>query len=340
MPAAADKAVDEAVTGGSGSECSEVRLHRSVDWQTDGLPRLPTGLAFDENYSAEAHCPVCSLDEGERHKPGVASHAAAHLSVPRPTKHRSIDRCGMALLRSLRRPIKTPRWWGSRHAHKQRSVAELLESSTAHYIVIGLTLVDLAVVVTELILTAIFACHEHEPHAVHTAEEALRWTSVGILCLFTAELAVRLAVFGHTYFTHSRWHLFDAVVVISSLVLELSLHNLAQEVASLLVFFRLWRVLRVMHGVAEAIELNHESELSHHHRLVHGLQQDLADEQRHVQVLQRQLQSLSLAAAQSGVDVSEVLRLVAAAASPPAGSLGGLGRPGPLGGSAGSGAAG
>lgn len=49
----------------------------------------------------------------------MASHAAAHLSVPRPTKHRSIDRCGMALLRSLRRPIKTPRWWGSRHAHKQ-----------------------------------------------------------------------------------------------------------------------------------------------------------------------------------------------------------------------------
>lgn len=71
----------------------------------------------------------------------------------------------------------------------------------------------------------------------------------------------------------SRWHLVDAVVVISSLVLELSLHNLAQEVASLLVFFRLWRILRVMHGVAEAIELNHESELSHHHRLVHGLQQ-------------------------------------------------------------------
>ncbi len=63
MPAAADKAVDDAFTGGSGSECSEVRLHRSVDWQADGLPRLPTGLAFDENYSAEAHCPVCSLGE-------------------------------------------------------------------------------------------------------------------------------------------------------------------------------------------------------------------------------------------------------------------------------------
>lgn len=35
----------------------------------------------------------------------------------------------------------------------------------------------------------------------------------------------------------------------------------------------LWRLLRVMHGVAEAMELNHEQELEHHHSLVHGLQQ-------------------------------------------------------------------
>lgn len=42
----------------------------------------------------------------------------------------------------------------------------------------------------------------------------------------------------------------DAVVVITSLTLELTLRGIAQEVASLLIFFRLWRILRVMHGVA------------------------------------------------------------------------------------------
>jgi hypothetical protein len=31
--------------------------------------------------------------------------------------------------------------------------------------------------------------------------------------------------------------------------------------------------LRLLHGVAEAMELNHENELESHHRLVHGLQQ-------------------------------------------------------------------
>ena len=44
----------------------------------------------------------------------------------------------------------------------------------------------------------------------------------------------------------------DAVVVITSLTLELTLRGIAQEVASLLIFFRLWRILRVMHGVAGA----------------------------------------------------------------------------------------
>lgn len=35
-----------------------------------------------------------------------------------------------------------------------------------------------------------------------------------------------------------RWHLFDAAIVISSFALELSLRGVAQEVASLLIFFR------------------------------------------------------------------------------------------------------
>ena len=34
------------------------------------------------------------------------------------------------------------------------------------------------------------------------------------------------------------WHMFDAVIVVVSLTLELSLKGVAQEVASLLIFFR------------------------------------------------------------------------------------------------------
>ena len=59
----------------------------------------------------------------------------------------------------------------------------------------------------------------------------------------------------------------------SSLVLDFVLRGVAKEVASLIVVFRLWRLLGLVHGVAEAMEANHEAELEQHHRLVHGLQQ-------------------------------------------------------------------
>lgn len=59
----------------------------------------------------------------------------------------------------------------------------------------------------------------------------------------------------------------------TSLALELTLRGIAQEVASLLIFFRLWRILRVLHGVAETMELSHEQAEERHHLLIHGLQQ-------------------------------------------------------------------
>jgi hypothetical protein len=56
------------------------------------------------------------------------------------------------------------------------------------------------------------------------------------------------------------------VIVVSSLTLELALHGVAQEVAALLVFFRLWRIVRIMHGLADVLEIHHEEHLAEHHR--------------------------------------------------------------------------
>ena len=38
---------------------------------------------------------------------------------------------------------------------------------------------------------------------VHVAEDALYYTSITILCIFAAELLVRLVVFGLRYYTHN-----------------------------------------------------------------------------------------------------------------------------------------
>jgi hypothetical protein len=42
------------------SEDSEGRRHE-VERQLDGLPCLPSHLDFAQHYSADHHCPVCSL---------------------------------------------------------------------------------------------------------------------------------------------------------------------------------------------------------------------------------------------------------------------------------------
>ena len=105
----------------------------------------------------------------------------------------------------------------------------MLESREAHYLVIGLVLLDLALVLAELVLSSFFpspdlAPHMGEgelcaaaatlvtptpplhcpPHAVHGVDEALGHTSIGLLAVFASELVAKLMVFGLHYFTHSR----------------------------------------------------------------------------------------------------------------------------------------
>jgi hypothetical protein len=102
-----------------------VAVHR----QPDGLPRLPSHLTYDEHYAKEHHCPVCSLDEGEQHKPGVASHAASLILQPPtpPPPLRSIDEHGLALMQSLSRPKQPHWWWGPKLAKLQASGGEPCE---------------------------------------------------------------------------------------------------------------------------------------------------------------------------------------------------------------------
>jgi voltage-gated hydrogen channel 1 len=104
---------------------------------------------------------------------------------------------------------------------------------------------------------------------VETAEQVFFWTSVTILSIFTLEQAVKLLVFGHRYFFWRLWHLLDAIIIITSLVLEIVLRSGAlRDVVSLLVIFRLWRIIRVVHAVAESVAINAEDREHKHHEII------------------------------------------------------------------------
>lgn len=239
--------------------------------------------------------------------------AGSSMSMDEDDDKRWADSVNRALMESLQAPrAEHPSWWGERYHKLQARMAELLESREAHYLVIGLVLFDLAIVLTELVLSSFFPSQQLAPHIVHVAEEALSWTSIGILALFTSELVAKLLVFGLGYYTHSKWHMFDATIVVISFTLELSLKGVAQEVASLLIFFRLWRIMRIMHGVAEAMELNHTQELhKHQHEIVH-LQSELAVARQRSEDLQQQVGLLNVAAAAKGLDLHTILSTAAA----------------------------
>lgn len=82
------------------------------------------------------------------------------------------------------------------------------------------------------------------------AETILHWISVSILALFTLELAMMLLIFGKYFFMHILY-VIDFVVVSISLGLEVGFYGRPelQDVVGVLIFIRLWRLVRAGHGI-------------------------------------------------------------------------------------------
>jgi hypothetical protein len=49
----------------------------------------------------------------------------------------------------------------------------------------------------------------------------------------------------HSFF-HSKFHCFDATVIIASFIIDVLLRGILEEVASLVIILRLWRVFKIM----------------------------------------------------------------------------------------------
>ncbi|KAI8869084.1 hypothetical protein GQ42DRAFT_163676 [Ramicandelaber brevisporus] len=87
--------------------------------------------------------------------------------------------------------------------------------------------------------------------------------------------------------TFSWIHTLDAVVVIVSLVLEIVLKGREREVASLLIVFRLWRIIRVMDAVALSVKI----EQTEHHETLRAEEMQIAEQT--IQELRASNQELS-----------------------------------------------
>jgi hypothetical protein len=157
-----------------------------------------------------------------------------------------------------------PSYWPKKSRRCVPRVAAALESMTMHYIIIALVLIDLILTMLDLVLADIYKCEEDPPEAYKRTENALIIISLTILGVFMLEQLVKLVIFGIKYF-FVFWHLFDAFIIITAFVLELTLTGSAEVVAPLLVILRMWRIVRVGHAVADAIKLEQHIVIKKHH---------------------------------------------------------------------------
>ncbi|KAH9981257.1 hypothetical protein BGW80DRAFT_1269315 [Lactifluus volemus] len=135
--------------------------------------------------------------------------------------------------------------------------AEALESPTVHKLVITLIVIDAVCVLVDLAYTVLSP--ECEPEGAPDAPEwleVLSLISTVITTLFLVEIPLTLWAFGHEFYNpfgripHSVLHLFDAIIILTTFVLEVILRGKERELAGLLITLRLWRLLKLVGGVA------------------------------------------------------------------------------------------
>jgi hypothetical protein len=84
--------------------------------------------------------------------------------------------------------------------------------------------------------------------------EVLSHISLGITTFFLIEIPLSIFAFGPKFYNpfgsvpHSGLHLFDAFIIGTTFTLEVVLRGREQEVASLLIILRLWRLVKLVGG--------------------------------------------------------------------------------------------
>lgn len=78
--------------------------------------------------------------------------------------------------------------------------------------------------------------------------------SLGVTSAFLTEIILALFAFGPQYYnpfggtSQATLHLFDALVIITTFVLEVVLRGKEQEIAALLIILRFWRIVKLVGG--------------------------------------------------------------------------------------------
>ncbi|XP_065672402.1 voltage-gated hydrogen channel 1 isoform X2 [Hydra vulgaris] len=106
-----------------------------------------------------------------------------------------------------------------------------------------LVLLDIAIVVTEIMLESV---NNNENHKVEKAEKILHYVSLSILTLFMLELVIKIFAMGIEFFKQ-KFEIFDGLVITISFFLDIFLSSGGLKFGvEFLIILRLWRITRVI----------------------------------------------------------------------------------------------
>ncbi|CRK24665.1 hypothetical protein BN1723_003191 [Verticillium longisporum] len=150
------------------------------------------------------------------------------------------------------------------HESQQRAqLPQLLSSRRKHMVVLILVALDVAALLANIFIELVECDRRNEklqrPAWTGNARQAL--TTAGLvfssLFLFLLELVLCIVAFGLKYLK-DWFHCLDAVVIVTSFVVDLLSHGIVEDIASLVIVFRLFRLAKMLEemsmGAAERIE--------------------------------------------------------------------------------------
>ncbi|KAL1970001.1 hypothetical protein VTN77DRAFT_6406 [Rasamsonia byssochlamydoides] len=140
-------------------------------------------------------------------------------------------------------------------ARWRRDTRAFLSSRWGHYLVLLLVSVDVACIFADFLIE-LHTCELKQKHRRidprwGTAQEALGLVSLVFSCLFMLELIAATLSFGLSYFS-SKFHVFDSLVIVIAFILDVALRGVVEEISSIVVVLRLWRVFKIIEELSAA----------------------------------------------------------------------------------------
>ncbi|KAJ5833541.1 hypothetical protein N7474_001852 [Penicillium riverlandense] len=140
-----------------------------------------------------------------------------------------------------------PRW--------RRSARNFLAGQWGHYLVLALVTIDVCCTLTDFLIQLHVCELKHKYESVDRgwgiAEDVLGIASLVISCLFMVELLISVFSFGKGYFS-SKFHIFDSLVILVAFIIAVFLQGPVEEVGSLVIILRLWRVFQIIEELQSA----------------------------------------------------------------------------------------